>query len=527
MASSQLGDSWVADDINSSDADEEIEDYDAPQATRRKFTPKVTGQRPSPQTSPRMPTQKLIMPPVPGSIGDGSWAAPSMARSEKFRRRSKRTSMPASQSQTRTTSKLASPRPGFKHEDGDSRSSISSELMNILSHTCYWLLDVAGGALKSLKRPITWLLTIYLFAAIITLTQNFISNTFRAALSPVCRIPGVSLLELPICQPPQVDLGAPAEFDKLMNLQSKFEEMLEDSSNSLNLPFEMKEGETSVRDLRQTVTFSNIRSKNELLMEFGGFIDTARRASGDLQTFNSHVGGACDIILSTARWTQRILDDMALQQQGGIRGSKTANVISSLLTNYILSPFQPIQFTPSTLLSVYIEHTNKIGEQISRLLTEGQSLLQILKSLEDRLEAIASIVHRDNLRATADKDEILGQLWTMLGGNRAKLDKANKQLNLLRSVSEHRKLAWHHVSSAILKLQAMSAELESLRERLGSAQSLPDHPEIPLSVHLETIRLGVERLEAGRANAREIERAFLRRKLDGSRKTEIRFALDG
>ena len=74
----------------------------------------------------------------------------------------------------------------------------------------------------------------------------------------------------------------------------------------------------------------------------------------------------------------------------------------------------------------------------------------------------------------------------------------------------------------MLKLQEMAAEVEGLKERLGGAGSLIDHPEIPLGVHVESVRMGVERLDAGRQKAREVEREFVERRIEAGREREGR-----
>jgi hypothetical protein len=276
-------------------------------------------------------------------------------------------------------------------------------------------------------------------------------------------------------------------------------------------------GEASIRDLRQVVRFSQLSSRNELVLEFDGFIETARIASYDLQRFNSHVGRGVDNVLATARWTQRVLDDMALKQSS--RG-----IIPSFISDRILAPFQPLQFTESKLLDQYIQHSRIVSEEIEQLVVEAQALLGVLQNLEDRLEVIHGIAYRDNMHAQVSKDEILSQLWTLLGGNRAALGKYNKQLGLLRQVGEYRKIAWAHVSGTILKLQAMGAEL---RERVGSAELLRHRADIPLAVHLESIRLGVERLEQGREAARELEKHHLDRVLERGNQAETRLMVEG
>ncbi|EXJ92032.1 hypothetical protein A1O3_00582 [Capronia epimyces CBS 606.96] len=397
-------------------------------------------------------------------------------------------------------------------------SKAAHQLVLFLGHTAEWTLDIVGQTLKALKRPISWLLAAYLFAGILMLVQNLLTASIYTALSPICRIPGISFLHLPICQygvsnPDTPSLGAgmsaPVEFDALMKTQSHFEEILSESATGVTLPLDMKRSETSIRDLRQIVRYSQLSSRNELVLEFDGFIETARIASYDLQKFNSHVGRGVDIVLSTARWTQRVLDDMATKQS-------TRGLVPAFIQDRLLAPFKPIPFTESRLLEQYIAHTRVVGEEIERLIEEAQALLLVLQNLEDRLEVIHSVALHDNVAAQAGKDEILGHLWTLLGGNRAQLGKYNKQLTLLRQVGQYRKIAWAHVSATILKLQAMGAELEELRTRVASAEVLQHHREIPLSVHVESIRLGVERLEQGRDRARQLEQAHVRRVIDGA-----------
>lgn len=437
-------------------------------------------------------------------------------------------SRPARTRQPITTTRTAAPDRSSAASQKSIGSTVSDEALKILGHSIEWTLDIVGQTLKALKKPISWLLAAYLFAGILLLVQNLLTTSIYTALSPICRIPGVWLLHLPICQYAPTDpaaptlsdgRSAPVEFEALMQTQSHFEEILSESAAGVALPLDMKRSETSIRDLRQVVRFSQLSSRNELVLEFDGFIETARMASYDLQKFNSHVGRGVDIVLSTARWTQHVLDDMATKQSS--RG-----FIPSFIQDKILAPFSPVQFTEARLLDQYIQHTRIVSDEIERLIEEAQALLLVLQNLEDRLDVIHAVAMRDNIAAQAGKDEILSHLWTLLGGNRAKLGKFNNQLGLLREVGKYRRVAWAHVSATIIKLQAMGAELEELRTRVSSAELLKDHKEIPLSVHVENIRLGVERLEEGRERARRLEQNHVKRVIDGAEGDGTR-ALEG
>lgn len=247
--------------------------------------------------------------------------------------------------------------------------------------------------------------------------------------------------------------------------------------------------------------------RNELVLEFDGFIDTARIASYDLQKFNSHVGRAVDNVLATTRWTSRVLDGIQIRDSS--RGA-----ISAFINDKLLATFQPTRFTESILLDQYIKHTEIVEEEINKLIDEAQALLMVLNSLEDRLDVIHGVVTRDDQHTKAKKEEILSELWTMVGGNRGKLNKMDRQLNLLQQVGVYRKSAYAHVAGTILRLQAIGAGLEDLRERVASAELLRDRVDVPLSVHIENIQRGVDRLEEGRQNAKKAENEQIRKTLE-------------
>lgn len=173
-----------------------------------------------------------------------------------------------------------------------------------------------------------------------------------------------------------------------------------------------------------------------------------------------------------------------------------------------------MKFTEGILLDQYIQHTRVVEEELYKLISEAQALLSVLNNLDDRLEVIHGITIRDGIHTAALKEEILSGLWAMLGGNRGKVKNMDRQLNLLQQVGIYRKNAMAHVSGTILKLQAIGANLEDLRERVGGPELLRDRADIPLSVHIENIQRGVERLEEGRLNSRKLEDEQVRRTLE-------------
>lgn len=427
--------------------------------------------------------------------------------------------------QRRPAKKPARPRPEAKPENdiADTAIAVLQQGLEYAGHLLFHLLDIIGIAFKAMKKPLGWIIAGYILIGIIVISTNLARQSFYTALSPICRIPGSSLLNLPFCDETAVakygNEPPPPEFERLMNSQARFEDILASSSVGVSLPADMKRSEAAIRDLRTLVRYSTLKSRNELAFEFDGFIETARLASSDLMKFNSRIGRAADTIISTARWTMQTLDDVADRES--YRGG-----IVAFISDNVLGPFQPTKITPSLILNQYVSHTRAVEGEIHQLLEQAQALLLILHNLEERLDIMHDISVRDGQAANIERSELLTHIWTIVGGNKGALRKYESQMGLLEAVGRYREAAWAHVSTTVLKLQAMSAELEELGERVGTVGLLEGRKDVPLKMHLDAIQMGVERLEGGRAGMRKAEREYLDRALhrgvgedEGERKT--------
>ena len=373
----------------------------------------------------------------------------------------------------------------------------------------WWVLEVIGGAFSSMKTPLSYILAVYLLFAFMVFAKNLLVSNVYSALSPICRVPGVSMLGFDICQVPGGSRASSKDvhFNEVMASQSRFEDILDKTAEGVGLPADMKHSEASMRDLRTLVKYSRLSSKNELELELTGFVETARQASWDLQRFISHIGGASDAVLSTTRWTQRELESIQAKkdQQGMIAG---------FLSRTILAPVQPLRNTETALVDQYLTHMRIVKGHIGTLLHEGTAVLAVLGNIEDRLQIIHEIAVRDDVKANVQRDELLAQLWTMLGGNRAKLGSIDSQLKVLSRVNYYRKTATEQVSGTLSELKQMDSDLEVLHDRIGSAEGIKAG-EIPLWQHIESLQLGAERLEERRMIQREHAVEHQRAVLDG------------
>ncbi|KAK4504023.1 hypothetical protein PRZ48_004938 [Zasmidium cellare] len=388
--------------------------------------------------------------------------------------------------------------------DDDEEGYTSLIWMRLLRPLLGYLFSILGLVMQNLKPIFATGVVVYLVVAAVVFGSGFLTNSVNHALSPICRLPFTSHLSFcPVGERPE--LKGPAEFDKLVLAQDAFQDVLASTSVGANLPLDMKRSEAGVRDLKHVVQYSTLPSRNELVFEFEGFIDTARQASQDLSKFNSRIGRAVDHILSTNRWTLSVID--GVNEKEASRGAIAGWVASNF---NVFAPFQPVSLSRNVLLDQYLRHTGAVEEQILSLINEALALRDILENLDGRLDLISGIVTRDDIRISTSKDELFATLWTKLGGNRSSVQKLNKQLQLLKDVNQYRRAAWGHVTSTLLKLQEIQHSLEDLRERVALPETVGTE-RVPLEVHIESINLGIERLEGQRDKSRLVEAENYRR----------------
>ncbi|PHH70285.1 hypothetical protein CDD80_6117 [Ophiocordyceps camponoti-rufipedis] len=407
---------------------------------------------------------------------------------------------------------LATPTKPSSTITSTSNISFLSTIARSAHRLAIWIADVILIAMAYAKYPLAALLAVYLVCGSFIIAQNMATRSLYSAASPLCRIPGASsLLRLPFCASPSSSNKKPplgtVEFDDLMGVQSQFEQVLERAADGVSLPFEMKRSETAVRDLRTLVSHSDVQSRHELVLEFDGYISTARRAALDLQRFNAHVGSAVDGVISINRWTSRYIDSLA--------PPNTSPSLPSRWSSWFLSPISFLSSSPSSstdrfsqraILDQYVEHTSLVSDRIAALILEAQALLRLLTRAEDHLSLIYDIASRSSALAASRREELLWTLWTLVGANSARLSSLSRQLDLLRRVDAQRSTAVAQVSALVLDLESIQARLGDLRDRVAEPRlAAAADVGIPLAVHIETIDRGVERLQDARARLRVAE----------------------
>ncbi|KAK3946921.1 hypothetical protein QBC32DRAFT_387117 [Pseudoneurospora amorphoporcata] len=309
-------------------------------------------------------------------------------------------------------------------------NSIPNAIFNTLSRA----LGVVRFAFRYTQKPIAILASVYLIFSLLSIVQNMATLSLYTALSPIFRVPDAKWFNLPFYLDTSTKTNAHIKLDSVIEIQDRFEGVLEKAAESASLPLEMKRSELAIRGLRTVVLYRQLHGREQLILEFDGYIDAASSATWDLQMFNTHVGSTIDFIISVSQWTSRYIDELSDDIEH--------HSIIGKWWDWVFSSFQPTTNMERKLSNQYIDHT-----------------------IEDHLEIIYDFVTRAQEHIQAKKEEVFW-LWTYIGFKSGNAKSYNNQLALISKVEDQCSEAVKQVSELIVQLQNIQASFNRLRDRV-------------------------------------------------------------
>ncbi|KAG1738380.1 uncharacterized protein EDB91DRAFT_457555 [Suillus paluster] len=379
------------------------------------------------------------------------------------------------------------------------KEQIKEALSTGAHHSSAYILDVFLRAVRLMRIP----LSVMLFLWMMTFVMVRLSGALRTAFAPMCYLPLVSRSAL--CAP--LDLTAShdpkwADFPQLMQVQgSTFEQLLDGSVGGSELSLEIRKAEFATADLTTLVRHSDLKSNDVLADLLTTFVKDAKKTARSLTKLSSKIGGAVDNIMAVNGYAMRTIED----------AEKNAPSPYSLTA---LIPFRTGPTNQEVIVGAFTSAMDTFSIAIQRLILEAEISLHNLDILEEDLSAVREAVQREDNSITAEHSELLGALWTRLGGNKHAVKDNEKRLHLLKDLGDYRKQAQAHVVAALHTLHSMSEDMEDLRERVAAPELVDGR--IPLHVHIESIQTGLQRLQEGRVRAKEREEEAMRRVIFGT-----------
>ncbi|PVG01093.1 hypothetical protein CPB86DRAFT_781993 [Serendipita vermifera] len=401
------------------------------------------------------------------------------------------------------------------------KEQLKDSVEDTFAFMIFLILDITKMALQLLKQPIAFVLVGYLLIVMISYTAHYVASLVLQGLMPLCSLPLISMV--PICSripSTRNSSGGRAggtyvqepRYMDLVELQTRFEAIMESTGMDTNLAMDLKNSEMAVRDLNTLVKLSDIVSKDLLASSLDEFVSSAKEASRHLSKLDAGVGGAVDSILAMDDYAIKTLESLDRQEK-----EKTA--LSS-----ILFPFSSSASTRKQLIQTFNQAAGILESNLRRLIETSVATTTILNQLESQLLVIHEIVSREEGKVKAGRDEVLGDLWTYVGANRAKLSNFASHKSLLSQVGHYRSSAAVQVGGTLVQLERLSSDLDELRERVATPVLLDSQdgiPSIPIEVHVMTLQKGVQRLAESRGRSKNRADQVLKRILEGPQYPEL------
>ena len=179
------------------------------------------------------------------------------------------------------------------------------------------------------------------------------------------------------------------------------------------------------------------------------------------------------------------------------------------LTELILRPFNTKLAARAIVAETFADAMSVLEAQIRRIRLEAEEAAIRLTKLEQSLVTLHETLTRENITLTNEKEELLAELWTKLGGNKKKVRGVDNHLWLLQRIGDWRSRAQVHVVATMQALDSMSEDMEDMRERVSRPELIGEN--LPPEVHMKSIQAGLERLKFDRNRTKKKEEENLRR----------------
>ena len=165
-----------------------------------------------------------------------------------------------------------------------SKEELVDGALQVISFSSRYIFDVCRTALALLRKPLGFLLFLFVLASI----SSSISHVLRNAFAPICWVLFISSTFM--CQPEST-----INYPVLMEAETRtFEQLLDEASGGSVLSLEVKKAEMATSDLVTLVHLSSLTSKETLARTLLDFVEDAKKTGRQLQKLHAKVTGSVD-----------------------------------------------------------------------------------------------------------------------------------------------------------------------------------------------------------------------------------------
>ncbi|PVG01100.1 hypothetical protein CPB86DRAFT_139231 [Serendipita vermifera] len=223
----------------------------------------------------------------------------------------------------------------------------------------------------------------------------------------------------------------------------------------------MKRSEVAVRDLSAAVSGSRLQSKEQLESSLDELASSIKQVVPLFSKIDAVMEGTVDYII--------IVDELAIKTLQGVKGQNTLKPF----VFHILWPFYSPSSAEERILDTFVKAATTLSQDVAHLIELSMGISQRLDVIETQFETINRIVHQDRQENKDQGETLFAELWTMIGGNRARLDMFISNSALLTELHLYHTTAANQVVNILMHLQRLSNQLGQLQTGL---EKLLDRP---------------------------------------------------
>lgn len=177
-------------------------------------------------------------------------------------------------------------------------------------------------------------------------------------------------------------------------------------------------------------------------------------------------------------------------------------------------PWRSTTTTNEVVLQTFHEAIYVLEQHLRRLILEAEVSELAIKSLDERMDNLRGILEREAPTKAIEtvETETLEVLWFVAQHHSSRVIRHERDEELLKNLRAYAREASVHISTALKFLRETSAEMEDVRDRVAKPSLMGRS--VPVEIHLQSISVGLERMELRRIGARNAEEEEIRRVME-------------
>ncbi|KAK4465606.1 hypothetical protein QBC42DRAFT_194578 [Cladorrhinum samala] len=312
--------------------------------------------------------------------------------------------------------------------------------------------EVFGSVAQHAKATLAFLISLCAVSYLVILGFSITTGSLTESLSPICRLPGVSSLNLPICLPKspidaeEKQKKQPLDIDPFLEIQGEFARTVELALRELDIT----EYDKALEDLKS----AGLGEKEEALPHYPNFLGFMKSARQQFDEFHEELASTVSALSTLCG---KAAAELTEESTDGLPSWANWNVWK----HWILSQFKPGEVHEEWVLDTYATHLGRVFEEVSAVVGDGLRVVKGLDEAGDHFKKVHDIVQEEKEKLDAKKGRF-DALAKWLGAGGPDDDKTGEQFDLVGKIDQQHSKTRKQVGELVTRLQDILAQLYAL-----------------------------------------------------------------